>query len=292
VTNDVSDLDPGEGVYAGITDDDGVLLDDTVVYRLPEAREDEILFVPNAGHDAEMHDRWIDHRDEWGLDATVTNRTGEFAMIAVQGPDAPDLVAAESAADVTDLGRFEVADAAVAGVDGLIARTGYTGEDGFELLAPWDDAETVWTALECQPCGLGARDTLRLEMGFLLSGQDFHHAEDPRNPYEAGIEFVVDLDTEFVGRDALEGADVEGVEERLTGVELVDRGVPREGYAVTAPDGTELGEITSGTMSPTLGEGIGLAYLPTEYRSDESVRVVVRGEPKKARTTVPPFLDR
>jgi aminomethyltransferase len=129
-------------------------------------------------------------------------------------------------------------------------------------------------------------------MGFLLSGQDFHHAEDPRNPYEAGIEFVVDLDTEFVGRDALEGVDVEGVEERLTGVELVDRGVPREGYAVTAPDGTELGEITSGTMSPTLGEGIGLAYLPTEYRSDESVRVVVRGEPKKARTTVPPFLDR
>jgi aminomethyltransferase len=294
VTNDVSDLDPGESNYAAITDDRGAILDDTVVYRPPEgwSVDADYLVVPNAGHDTEMTDRWVDHRDAWELDAAVENRTESFAMVALQGRDARDLLAAETDADLGDLGRFETTVGAVAGVETLISRTGYTGEPGYELIYPWEEAEAVWSALSCQPCGLGARDTLRLEMGFLLSGQDFDVDENPRNPYEAGIGFAVDLDTEFVGRDALEGAAVEGVDETLRGIELVDRGVPRTGYAVESPDGDQLGEITSGTMSPTLGRGIGLAYLPAEVGLDESVRVSVRGEPKKARTTATPFLDR
>jgi len=289
-TNDTTELSPGQGQYAGVTDEQGHLLDDTVVYRLPEESETAFLFIPNAGHDGEMYDRWVSYRDEWGLDATVANRTEAYAMFAVQGPDAPALVDGESPADLTDLSRFGVAAAPVAGVDSLVARTGYTGEDGFEVLCPWDAAGTVWDAFDCQPCGLGARDTLRMEMGFLLSGQDFHPEENPRNPYEAGIDFVVKLDTEFVGRDALEGVAAEGPEEMFTGIFLRERGVPRKGYTVTTPDGEEIGTVTSGTMSPTLEEPIALGYLPAAYASEEQVRVVIRGEPKKARTRNPPFL--
>jgi aminomethyltransferase len=291
-TNDVAALDPGEGQYAAITDEEGIILDDTVVYRLPESKSEDYLFVPNAGHDAQMDDRWETHRQEWGLDATVTNRTEEYAMIAIQGPDSPETLGPETDLALGDLSRFEVAAGTVAGSEALVARTGYTGEQGFELLCPWDAAQTVWDALDCQPCGLGARDTLRIEMGFLLSGQDFDPEENPRNPYEAGISFVVKLDTEFVGRDALEGVDVEGPAEKLTGLVLQDRGVPREGYAVESPDGERLGTVTSGTMSPTLGEPVAMAYLPAAYASeDRSVHVVIRDEPKKARTTTTPFLS-
>ena len=292
-TNDVTALDPGEAHYAAITRDDGVMIDDTVVYRLPESADGDYLFVPNAGHDEEMAERWRDHRDEWGLEADVDDRTTEFAMIALQGPDARDLLADETPVDLGEMSRFDVADGTVAGVETLLARTGYTGEDGFELLCPWEDATTVWDALDCPPCGLGARDTLRLEMGFLLSGEDFHPEEEPRNPYEAGLGFVVKLDTEFVGRDALEGVEAEEPDEKLVGLSLVDRGIPRHGYEVTDADGEHLGHVTSGTMSPTLGEPIALGYLPAEYvEPGRTVRVVVRGEPKKARTRATPFLDR
>ena len=160
------------------------------------------------------------------------------------------------------------------------------------MLCPAGEVATVWEALDCQPCGLGARDTLRIEMGFLLSGQEFDPEDEPRTPYEAGIGFTVKLDTEFVGRDALERVDREGPDERLVGLELTDRGVPRQGYAVESPDGQPLGHVTSGTMSPTLDVPIALAYLPTEYAEpDRRVRVVIRGESKKARTRSTPFLS-
>ena len=296
VTVDVSQLSPGEAEYGAITDEDAIMLDDTVVYALPESEEDEgeadYLFVPNAGHDEQMYDRWVDYREQWDLEATVENRTTEYAMIAVQGPDAADVLGPATDVDLFDLSFFDVAAGEVAGVEALVSRSGYTGEKGFELLCPWDEAEPVWNALDCQPCGLGARDTLRLEYGFLLSGQDFDPEENPRNPLEAGIDFAVDLDHEFLGRDVLEGVDAEGPAEKLVGVKLVDRGIPRHGYDVQTPDGDHLGTVTSGTMSPTLGEPIALAYLPAAYAEpDRSVRVVVRGEAKKARTSTTPFLS-
>jgi len=291
VTNDVRRRARGEACYAAICDDDGVILDDTVVYHLPDDwLEGSHLVVPNAGHDAEMAERWRDHRDEWGLDATVDNVTESLAMVALQGPDAPELLTSETDTDLDTLGRFETTVADVAGVECLVANTGYTGERGFELLARWDRATELWDALDCQPCGLGARDTLRLEMGFLLSGQDFDPEENPRTPFEADIGFAVDLDGEFVGSQALAGAT--DPDERLQGLRLQERGVPREGYPVTTPDGDPLGTITSGTMSPTLGEGIGLAYLPAELESGTEVAVEIRGEGKEARTCATPFLDR
>ena len=293
-TNDVTALDPGDSQYAMITDAEGTILDDTVVYRPPDG-DPEYLFVPNAGHDEQMHERWTIHRDEWGLDATVRNATDEWAMFAVQGPDAPGLVAdaVTDGTDVLDLSRFGAANADVADVPSLIARTGYTGEDGFEVLCPSTDAEAVYGAFDCQPCGLGARDTLRMEMGFLLSGQDFDPETEPRNPYEAGVGFAVKLDTEFVGRDALERVEAEGVEETFVGLTLLDRGVPRHGYEITDEEAHVVGRVTSGTMSPTLGEPIALGYLPVDLADPGTrVQVTVRGRQKRAKVVSPPFVGK
>ncbi|WP_339103448.1 glycine cleavage system aminomethyltransferase GcvT [Haloterrigena salinisoli] len=301
-TNDVTRLHVGDSQYATITDEDGVIIDDTVVYRLPNetddgARADEdgeptYLFVPNAGTDESTHERWITYRNEWDLEATVDNRTDEYAMFAVQGPDAADLVDDVTAESITKLDRFEAQYATVDGVDCWIARTGYTGEDGFELIVPWSEAEHVWSLFDCQPCGLGARDTLRIEAGLLLAGQDFDRESDPRTPYEAGIGFTVALETEFVGRDALAEIEREGVEEELVGFQLIDRGVPRHGYDITNTDSRVIGTVTSGTMSPSLEQPIGLGYVPVEYAEPgTTLQVVVRGQSKKARVETTPFID-
>jgi aminomethyltransferase len=293
-SNDVSALSPGAAQYAAITDSDGVMLDDTVLYRLPEGRDGEFLFIPNAGNDTAMAERWVAHRDEWDLDAAVENRTGEYGMLAVQGPEAAGRVVEATGDDsLADLSRFAATDATIAGSECLLARTGYTGEDGFEVVCPWNSAKAVWEAFDCQPCGLGARDTLRIEAGLLLAGQDFHSEENPRNPYEAGIGFAVDMGTEFVGRDALAEVSESGPKERLAGFELEERAVPRHGYEMRSAEGEAIGTVTSGTMAPFLETPIGMGYVPAEYAEPGTeVEIVVRGEPKDARIRALPFYQR
>ncbi|QSW98918.1 glycine cleavage system aminomethyltransferase GcvT [Haloterrigena alkaliphila] len=300
-SNDVSRLHVGDSQYAAITDEEGIVIDDTVVYRLPnesdEGAADEdgeatYLFVPNAGADESTHERWITYRNEWDLEATVDNRTDEYAMLAVQGPNAAALVDDVIDEDVAELARFEAQYATVDGVECWTARTGYTGEDGFELIVPWSAAEDIWSQFDCQPCGLGARDTLRIEAGLLLAGQDFDRESNPRTPYEAGIGFTVDLETEFVGREALARVREEGVEEELVGFQLIDRGVPRHGYDITNTETRVIGTVTSGTMSPSLGKPIGLGYVPVEYAEPgTTLQVIVRGQSKKARVETTPFID-
>jgi len=254
-TNDVTEIDPGEAQYTALVDEDGTLIDDTVVYRLPDDRVPEIadgdttagaafLFVPNAGNDEDAHDRWLAYRDEAGLTATVRNATEDWAMFAVQGPDAPALVDAATATDLTALGRFDATFASVADTECLVARTGYTGEDGFEVLCPWEAAADVWTAFDAQPCGLGARDTLRIEQGFLLSGQDFHPDEEPRTPYEAGIGFAVDTDTTFVRRRpgrAVRRAGTAGPRGRPPRLRRCRRGRPRDRRRHERDEGADAG---------------------------------------------------
>ena len=293
-TNDVTALSPGEAQYACITRSDGVILDDTVIYRRVDHDDDaSYLIIPNAGHDEQFTDWWIDHRDEWGLDATVDNTTDQWAMFAVQGPESPGLLVEAADQSVTDLSRFEHTTTHIEGVDCIVARTGYTGEDGFEILAPAADAEPVWEAFDCQPCGLGARDTLRIEMGYLLSGQDFDPDDQPRTPFEAAIGFTVDLTTDFVGREALVGQQETGIDQQFVGITMLDRGVPREGYKIVDDDGEQIGELTSGTMSPTLSEGIGLGYLDRAHTTPgEAVDIVVRGNRKQAAVTELPFVSK
>ncbi|MFW6448738.1 MAG: glycine cleavage system aminomethyltransferase GcvT [Halobacteriota archaeon] len=292
-TNDVAALEAWTAQYAAITDEDGVILDDTIVFRYgDDADGPTYRFVPNAGHNEAMAARWMDHRDAWDLDATVSDRTDELAMVAVQGPDAIDLVDDEAEADIASIRRFGAIETSIAGVGSVVSRTGYTGEDGVEVICDWDDATELWSALTCQRCGLGARDTLRLEAGLLLGGNEFDPEANPRTPLEAGIGFAVDLDTEFVGRAALARQAAAGPDEVLVGVGLTERGIPRTGYPILAPGGDRIGTITSGTQSPTLGRPIALGYVEAD-RADPGteVEVEIRGEARRGTIESLPFVD-
>ncbi|MFP4187812.1 MAG: glycine cleavage system aminomethyltransferase GcvT [Halobacteriales archaeon] len=279
-TNDVEELNAGEAQYSAIVDEDGTLVDDTVVYR----DEDGVMFVPNAGRDKQAVERWRERAEDEGYDARVENRTDGTAMFAVQGPDAAEAARGAGTA-VDNLPRFGWRTTRLGDVPAFVSRTGYTGEDGFEFVVDADDAADAWNTFDATPCGLGARDTLRIEMGFLLAGHEFGD-DSPRTPYEAGIGFVVAPDTGFVGSDALR----DELNESLVGFRLEERAVPRKGYAVRV-DGEEVGEVTSGTVSPTLDEPIGMAYLPVEYAEEGTkVEVVVRDEPKQGSVEEPPFV--
>lgn len=294
VTNTVMDMSVGAGRYNAILNDDGHMIEDIILYRLPDADGTErYLAIPNAGNDELVAERWRSYRAQWGLDATVSVVTEEYAMVAVQGPNAPPAVDAVTADDVQSLDRYEGMWTSIDGTDMWVARTGYTGEDGFEIAGPATAAESLWMAFDgVQPCGLGCRDTLRMEAGFLLSGQDFHPENQPVTPIEAQIGFAVDVDHEFIGRDVCARQLAEGCDKQFVGLKLTDRGVPRHGYTIVTPDGKEIGEVTSGTMSPTLEEPIGLGYVRTPYATvGTDVDIMIRGSPKRATVTSHRFLQ-
>ena len=291
LTNDVSQLDPGDAQYTTVTTEDGMLIDDTILYRLGDHH---YRFVPNAGKHDTMCDRWISHCEQWGLTASITDRTTEIGMLAVQGPTAIDHVDALSSPSITRLAPMEIMAVTIADIECWCASTGYTGEPGVELLVPWGETPTVDAELEGQRCGLGARDTLRLEMGFVLAGNEFDNEAERRTPLEAGLSFVVNLDASppFVGRDALAAQAETGPAERLVGIRMLERGIPRAGYALRHQDGDQIGHVTSGTMSPTLGEAIGLGYVATDRATDgDTIGVEIRDAIRKARIVTPPFLE-
>lgn len=295
VTGDVGRIDAGpKMLYSMVTDESGHIMDDVMIYHLPDSFDGDWLFVPNAGHDAWLHD-WAEQvARRFDLDVVVDNRTRDYAMLAIQGPAAPDLVGSVTDRHVTALQDLMITSDEIGGIDCLVSTSGYTGEPGYEVLCPWEGAETVWTALTCQDCGLGARDTLRLEMGYLLSGNEFDYDADQRSPFETGWgDHVVDFNSPFVGRDALEAIAAAGVDEWLVGVELRKQGVPRRGYSLHVPDGEQVGTITSGTMSPTLGRGIGLGYVDRDVATPGTeVLVEIRGDRLRADIVDLPFVDR
>lgn len=289
-TNNVLSLEPGDSHYSTVVDSEGIILDDILLYCL---EPDRFLFVPNAGKDEWMSERWLDHRDEWDLDASVENRTESFGMLAVQGPNAR-ITLEEAGVGVEDIGRGEIVRTEIAGVACWIAGTGYTGEDGCEIIAPWGNTSRIAAQIDATPCGLGCRDTLRLEMGYVLAGNEFEHETNPRTPIEARLDFVVDFDAEppFVGRETLLDQYENGPDDLLVGFEMEERGVPRAGYDVTDTDGAVIGTVTSGTMSPTLGTPIGLGYVKADAAPAEtSIGIAIRGEERKARIVTPPFVS-
>ena len=285
----VAKLRQGRSRYHVICNEAGGIIDDAIVYRLAEAR---YLLVVNAGN-YDAVSEWIAANAVGVEDLYCTVTTEEVAMIAIQGPEAVGLTERLSDSPVSSLRPFAIADAEVAGIPCRVARTGYTGEDGFEIMTPADRAADLWSALEeggAAPCGLGARDVLRLEAGLLLHGNDMTVAE---NPYEAGLERFVYLDSPgYVAADALRAVRDAGPEKRLTGFRMTGRGIARHGHPVLS-DGRRIGTVTSGTHSPTLDANIGMGYVDPEYAAPSTpIEIDIRGRIVAAETAPLPFYRR
>ena len=285
-TNDVTKLAEGQAQYSAILNERGTFEDDCLVYR----HADHLMVVVNASN--VVKDLAIFREHAARFDATVEDVSERTALLALQGPTAQQVLARHTAADLESLKYYHFTVGEVAGVgDVLVSRTGYTGEDGFELYLPAEHAVRVWEALTADgdvvPCGLGARDTLRLEMGMALYGNDI---DDTVTPYEANLGWIVKLPKgDFVGRDALVRQKEQGIPRKLVGFTVEDRAIPRHGHPVFQ-DGAPSGEVRSGTMSPSLGIAIGTCYLPTPAAGEGSAfEVEIRGKRVPARVVKPPF---
>jgi glycine cleavage system T protein (aminomethyltransferase) len=293
VVSDPGALEPGQAQYSMLCDADGGIIDDLIVYRT----DDGYLIVCNAANRGAVLDHLETLRGRGDFDATLEDRSERTALIAPQGPRAVELLATLTDLDLTTLGYYRSQRATVAGIDCLVARTGYTGEDGFELFCDARRATRLWDALieagepfGLKPCGLGSRDTLRLEAGMPLYGNELGRDV---NPYEANLGRVVKLDKgEFVGRAALAAVQQAGPARKLVGLVMRDNAIARHGYAVEV-DGAQAGLVTSGTASPTLGEPIAMAYLPAGAAAVGSeVEVIVRDRPHRAEQVKLPFYKR
>ena len=273
-TNDVSALQPGQAHYSTILREDGTIVDDCLVYR----SDDRVLMVVNGSN----VDKDFAHISRYvgDFDATLDDISDSIALLALQGPDAEKILRQHTSTDLSKIKYYEFTTGTVAGVEKVyISRTGYTGEDGFELYFPAEHAPKIWNALtasgEVSPAGLGARDSLRLEMGMALYGNDL---DDTTTPLEASLGWLVKMKKgDFVGRDALVKQKEQGVKRKLVGFTTSERSFPRHGYPMFA-GGKPSGEVRSGTMSPTLGVPIGTAYVPPEFSAEGSaLEIEIRG---------------
>ncbi|MGC3997030.1 MAG: glycine cleavage system aminomethyltransferase GcvT [Anaeromyxobacter sp.] len=289
-TNDLSKVADGQAQYGCLCRESGGIIDDVVVYR---RAADDLLVCVNAANRQKDFEWLAGHAGG----ADVRNESDEWAQLAVQGPLAAQLLQRLTNVNLSALRSYRFAQGEVAGVPCLVARTGYTGEDGFELFCPPGSAAGLWGELmeagaheKLQPAGLGARDSLRLEMAYRLYGSDMG---DETTPLEAGLGWVVKLDKgDFIGRDALVGQKQQGLARKLVGFVLTDAGIARHGYPVLQ-EGRRVGEVTSGTRSPSLGTSLGLAYVPPALAAEGSTfSIEIRGRPAAARAVKTPFYTR
>ena len=292
VSRDLSKLRTGRAQYAMLCNDEGGIVDDVLVYAMPDGSH---FLVVNAGNQDSDFD-WIRSQSPGQGGGSVSNVGREWALLGVQGPRAVGLVRRLSDQDVSALRYYAFAEGKVAGVRTIISRTGYTGEDGFEIFCANADAPGLWrTFLEegqpdgIRPAGLGARDTLRLEAGLRLYGNDMDAAT---NPLEAGLEWTLSLATDFIGRDAILRARDRGLDRILVGLRMMDRSIPRHGYPVVSEE-ERIGVVTSGNVSFTLGYNIAMAYVPPALSNPgTSLGVDVRGTAAPAEVVALPFYKR
>jgi len=287
-TNDVSALAAGQVQYSLLCYPDGGIVDDLTLYRLAD---DRFMMTVNASN---IDKDWAWVTAEGRGDARWKNVSAETGLLAVQGPRAEALVGRLADVDVAGIGYYRFARGKVAGVSAIISRTGYTGEDGFELYVDAGQAVSLWNRLMdagkadgIKPVGLGARDTLRLEMKYALYGNDI---DQTTNPLEAGLGWVVKLGKgDFLGRPAIEKVKEEGPRRKLVGFEMVDRAVARHGYRVLKA-GAEVGVVTSGSYGPQVDRYIGVGYVPTTCsRVGDEFEVEVRGKGQRAKVVQTPF---
>jgi aminomethyltransferase len=297
VPNNVARLADNQALYTQTLLPSGGTVDDLIIYKLGD---DRYMVVVNAGT-MEKDWAWFTQHVSGRADVTLTNISDQLALIALQGPRAQEILQPLTETPLGEIAYYWSREGTVAGIACRISRTGYTGEDGFELYCAASDAPALWRALMrageaygLLPAGLGARDTLRLEASYCLYG---HELTEEITPLEAGLGWTVKLDkgTDFGGREALLAEKQNGLRRKLVGIELRERGIPREGYAILAggPGGEHVGAVTSGTMAPTLGRAVGLGYVPPAYaKPGTELAVEIRGKPVPAVVVALPFYKR
>jgi aminomethyltransferase len=287
-TNDASRLEVGQAQYSTLPNEQGTLLDDLIVYRF----EDRYMLVVNASNRAKDFE-WIS-RFAGRFDVQFTDRSDETALLALQGPQATEVLRGLTGEKLDAVGYYRFALGQVVGREAVLSRTGYTGEDGWELYLSPEAAPEVWSAILEEgrevgvlPAGLGARDSLRLEMGYPLFGNEL---DESHSPLQSGLGWVTKLDKgDFIGKAALQREKEEGIEQKLIGFRLRERGFPRPGYTI-ASGGEVVGSVTSGTLSPSLGTGIGMGYVPTELsQPGTELEIVIRNQNIPAEVVRPPF---
>lgn len=282
-SNDLSKIEAGKAQYGTMCDENGRVLDDMIIYR----HAHKWLVVMNASN-REKIVAWMTKHKTAGVE--LEDKSLETSLLAIQGPKAQQILQTLSDVDLEPIAYYGFTYGKIAGVDSLIARTGYTGEDGFEIYTEWEAAAKVWQALSeagVPAIGLGARDTLRLESGYALYG---HELSEDITPLDAALGWVVKLDKNFVGRDALKAKKDAGLTQTLAGIAMEGRSIPREGYPVFH-EGRQVGRVTSGTFSPSLKRGIALISVETAVRAEGTpLTVEIRGQHEKANVTRPPFV--
>jgi len=291
-SNDIQLLKPGKIQYTCFPNEKGGIVDDLLVY----AYEDEkYLLVVNAANLEKDHQWILAHNNG---DAEVENASDAIAQLAVQGPNAQVILQKLTEVDLGSIPYYHFVTGPLGGArEVIISNTGYTGAGGFELYIHRQDAPMVWEALfqagkewDMQPAGLAARDTLRLEMGFALYGNDIN---EDTSPIEAGLGWVTKFvdGNDFINREALEAQKAQGTERKLVGFVMKDRGIPRQHYPILNQEEEPIGEVTSGTMSPLKGMGIGMGYVPTAYaKKGTKIKIAVRSKALDAELVKPPFI--
>jgi aminomethyltransferase len=294
LTSDLAALDLFQAKYAILCYADGTIVDDTFVYKLPgktKSAPPKFMIVVNAGN-REKDFAWLNaHRGKFKIE--LRDVSDEFYMLAFQGPQAESVLQKLESFDLAKIKYHHAREFKIGKERGIIARTGYTGEDGFELFIPARHGKHVWDAIlehgkaaGVKPIGLGARDSLRFEAKMVLYG---HEIDAHTSPIEAGLSWACDLTKDFVGRDCMLKRKLEGVVKKLVGIEMIDRGIARQGYEI-AKDGNPIGVITSGMFAPTFEKNLALGYVVPEMSAlGAEFDAIVRGKPLKARVVKTPF---
>src|SRR5690554_6454773 len=288
-SNDASTIKVGKAQYTYLPNETGGIVDDLIVYRM---KENQYLLVVNASNIDKDWD-WISKHNDLGVD--MRNLSDDYALLAIQGPKSIEAMQSLTSVNLSEIPYYSFKVGDFAGIENvIISATGYTGSGGFEIYCKNEEVEQIWNNVfeagknfGIKPIGLAARDTLRLEMGFCLYGNDI---DDTTSPLEAGLGWITKFTKDFVNSENLKKQKEEGVKRKLVGFELVERGIPRHDYEIADANGNIIGKVTSGTMAPSLGKGIGLGYVTTENsKADTEIFIKIRNNNVKAKVVKTPF---
>jgi len=288
-SNDILKLKVGKAQYNCILNNNGGIIDDLIVYKLEERKYLLVVNASNLSKDLE----WIISNAK-GFNCTINDLSNEISLLAIQGPDSETLCKEYTDLDISSLSNYSFFQGKFGGIDNIIiSKTGYTGAGGFELYIKNEDVEKIWELLinsknaDLLPIGLAARDTLRIEMGYCLYGNDIN---EKTNPIQANLNWITKIETKFIGHEAIIDTLNNGTEDKLIGFKFLEKGIPRKGYQLYNIDKKLIGYVTSGTFSPILKIGIGLGYIKDEYLDDKMIFVKIRDNFIKAEITKTPFI--